>query len=186
MSYYTAPGTPTIRGRLSSEEIRDQWAAIELAFALLPPPVSGGNGGFSGGRWDNGVLNNAEINSSTVGTPTSPSTAHLSRLFMIGSDTNTVGLDQRAWVANTLGDWRLLKESAVQLLITATGNLVMGDGTNQLPTSANAGFFYLSTVNGIPTGSPQAYDAAVPMVYDRAANKIGVFNGTWKFTAALA
>lgn len=184
MSYYTAPGTPKIRGRLSSEEIRDQWAALESAFSQLPLPL-GGDTGFTGGRWENGAIVGATITGSMVGTQIAPSVGHFTGLYLVGSDTPSTVVGTRAWVANTLGDWKLLKESTTQLLIDTNGNLVVGDGATERSTSSSTGLFFLPTVNGTPTGTPTAYSAAAAMVYDRAANKIGVFNGTWKFTAAL-
>ena len=104
MSYYTAPGTPTIRGRLSSEQIRDQWSALERAFAQLPLPLSdGGNTGFSNGRWEGGAIINATISGSTVGTQIAPSIGHFSALYMVGSDYQPTPVGTRAWVADTLG-----------------------------------------------------------------------------------
>ena len=185
MSYYTAPGTPTIRGRLSSEEIRDQWSALELAFALLPLPVSGGNVGFQGGQWVGGSFTSATVTSSVLGSVVAPNDGYFAKLFMVGSTTTSIAPGQRAWISNMAGDWKLLKESAVQLVIDTNGNVVIGDGVNERSTSSSTGLFYLPTVNGIPTGTPTAYPAAVAMVYNRAADKIGVFNVTWKFTAAL-
>ena len=185
MSYYTAPGTPALRARLSSEQIRDQWSAIEAAFALLPLPVQGGNVGFRDGQWVGGSFTSATVTSSVLGSIVAPNDGYFEKLFMVGSTETSVPPGQRAWVANLAGDWRLLKESAVQLVLDTNGNVVIGDGVNERSTSSSTGLFYLPTVNGVPTGTPQTYTANAAMVYNRAADKICVFNGTWKFTAAL-
>lgn len=183
--YYTAPDTPLVRGRLSSEEIRDQWAALELAFSLMPLPVGGGNLGFTSGQWVSPTITNADITGSAIGSVASPCLGYFSRLYPVASSTTNVGVGLRAWVANSAGDLKLLKEATAHLVIDTNGNIVVGDGVNELVTSTSTGFLYIPSVNGIPTGTPTSYSAAVPFVYNRAADKIGVFNGTWKFTAAL-
>jgi len=185
-SYFTAPGDPTFRGRYASEQIRDGWAALEAAFDMLPPPLSGGQAGFVGGRWEDGEIAAATITGSTVGSLVSPCEVVASELYMAPSDTTSVGDGNRAWVMNASGDLRLLKNATAHMVVDTNGNVIVGDGANEKATNAGTGFLFVPTMNGIPTGTPTAYTAAAPMVYDRANNKIGVYNGSWKFTAALS
>jgi hypothetical protein len=49
-----------------------------------------------------------------------------------------------------------------------------------LATNANAGFFYVCSMAGTPSGSPAAVGGSIPLVYDRTAHKLWVNDGTWK------
>lgn len=65
------------------------------------------------------------------------------------------------------------------------GSFVLGDETSALATNATGGFLYVRTCAGTPTGVPTARAGAVPLVYDTTNNKLAVYNGAWKQTAAL-
>lgn len=57
---------------------------------------------------------------------------------------------------------------------------------SEMGTASQSGFLHMPTSNGVHTGVPSSIVTGnVPMVYDRASNKIGVYNGGWKWTAAL-
>lgn len=58
-------------------------------------------------------------------------------------------------------------------------------GTAALATNATDGFIYLPTCAGTPTGVPTANTGRVPWVYDTTNDKIYIYNGAWKATAAL-
>lgn len=67
------------------------------------------------------------------------------------------------------------------------GNVEMRGGRAELTTGATDGFFYIPTVNGLSTGVPAtAKTGALPLVFDRANNKLGVYDGAWIWTAALS
>lgn len=63
------------------------------------------------------------------------------------------------------------------------GNFVIG--TAALATTATAGFLYIPTTAGAPTGIPTALTGRVPIVFDSTNNKIYVYDGGWIATAAL-
>ena len=63
-------------------------------------------------------------------------------------------------------------------------SLVVGKAA--LATTATDGFLYIPTVAGISTGVPTTRAGTVAMVYDTTNQKIGVYNGSWRWTAALA
>lgn len=67
--------------------------------------------------------------------------------------------------------------------IDADGNHFLGVGA--LATNATTGFPYIPTCAGAPTGVPTAKTGMVPIVYDSTNNKLYVYNGAWKATAAL-
>lgn len=69
------------------------------------------------------------------------------------------------------------------LTLDNNANLVLGSAA--LATSATNGFLYLPTCAGAPTGTPTSYTGRAPIVYDTTNNKIYVYNGAWKATAAL-
>lgn len=67
------------------------------------------------------------------------------------------------------------------LRLSANGNVVCGGNNGAaLATTATNGFIYLPTCAGTPTGVPTAYTGRSPMVYDTSANKIWVYNGSWR------
>lgn len=73
--------------------------------------------------------------------------------------------------------------NAQRLSLTAAGSLVPGTGA--LATNATDGFIYMESCAGTPTGVPTGFTGRVALVYDSTNNKIAVYNGAWKQTAAL-
>jgi hypothetical protein len=72
---------------------------------------------------------------------------------------------------------------ADRLTIDGSGNIV--PGTAALATTAVNGFTYIQTCPGTPTGVPTAFAGRAALVYDTTNNKLYVYNGAWKATAAL-
>lgn len=69
--------------------------------------------------------------------------------------------------------------------INAAGDCVTGCGPNgagELDPTSTSGFLWIPRCNGTPTGTPNNGVADhSPILYDYAADKIWIFNGTWKF-----
>lgn len=65
-----------------------------------------------------------------------------------------------------------------RLIIDANGSVVVGSAA--LATTATAGFLYLPTAPGVPTGVPTAYAGRVATVYDTANNKLCIYSGAWR------
>lgn len=68
--------------------------------------------------------------------------------------------------------------------LSSTGNVVLGQ-TVALATNATNGFAYMPSGEGTPTGVPTAFTGKVAFYYDTTNNKIYIYNGAWKATAAL-
>lgn len=107
--------------------------------------------------------------------------------------------------ANTLAQRNTTTAQEFRVYGTTTGSKYASmkhDGTNAffvptagqtafasaaLATSATAGFLTIPSCAGTPTGVPASIPTGqVPIVYDSTNNKIAVYNGGWKQTAALA
>jgi hypothetical protein len=73
---------------------------------------------------------------------------------------------------------RDVSANAVRLKVPTTGGLVVGSAA--LATTATGGFLYVPTCAGTPTGTPGTETGTAPVVYDTAADKLWIYNGTWK------
>ena len=70
------------------------------------------------------------------------------------------------------------------LFVPSTGQTAFASGA--LATNATLGFLTIPTCAGTPTGVPANIPTGqVPIIYDTTNNKIAVYNGAWKQTAAL-
>lgn len=70
-----------------------------------------------------------------------------------------------------------------RLATDSKANIVLGSAA--IATTATDGFLYIPTCAGTPTGTPTSFTGRVPIVYDTTNNKLCVYNGAWKKTAAL-
>jgi len=71
--------------------------------------------------------------------------------------------------------YRTTGSTAVQTQVTT----IIGSSA-ALATTATAGFLYIPTCAGPPTGVPTAYTGKVAQVYDTTNNKLYCYNGAWK------
>ena len=71
--------------------------------------------------------------------------------------------------------------ATARLIIDRAGNLV--PGANGLATTAAAGFLWIESGAGTPTGVPSpSYSNRVPLYYDRTNNRLYAWNGAWRST----
>lgn len=156
-----ANGTPdTYIGRRAAANIRlgDADAASPVAQTLSAQGVVAGTSNTAGVDW---------TFDASQGTGTGDGGAFKWRTAPAGSS----GSSQ-----NALGQ---------KLKLTAKGSLVVGDNAAALATNATDGFLYIPSCAGTPTGVPTGQTGTVALVYDTTNNKIYVYNGAWKATAAL-
>jgi hypothetical protein len=71
---------------------------------------------------------------------------------------------------------------ALRLLVN--GNVCFPDAG--LATNATAGFLYIPSCAGTPTGVPDVFAGTVPLVYDRTNNELYIYDGSWISTTAFA
>jgi hypothetical protein len=63
----------------------------------------------------------------------------------------------------------------------AIGNAGVSNAAGALATTGNGGFFLFPTMAGTPTGTPANVPAgSVCAVYDTSANKLWIYNGSWR------
>lgn len=76
--------------------------------------------------------------------------------------------------------------NSTNLVVTMSpaGSFIVGPGS--LATTATAGFLYIASCAGVPTGVPTAFTGEVAMVYDRTNNHLYIYNGGWKKTTVFA
>lgn len=191
-NWFTATGSPATRGRGWSDEVRSQFSAISSAFDRLPAPVSGPAKGFNGGVFQIPLLQQANAQGGSFGSGTSPA-VFVSYLQYLGAglgysegpaESGTHGAFYRVSGTTRVAYSPSSVSTAPSFFMDATRNLVMGDATTELATSATAGFFYLPTVNGAPSGAATAYTGAAPAIVDRANLRLYVRIGsTWRYAA---
>jgi hypothetical protein len=74
------------------------------------------------------------------------------------------------------------RRSKDAFVLDDTGSTIVGD-QSALATNAVAGFIYIPTCAGTPTGTADTYTGKAPMVVDTTNSKLYVnFSGTWKST----
>jgi len=88
--------------------------------------------------------------------------------------TDMLGLNIGTTSAQSLQFWTNNTQKA---FIPSTGGLIVG--TAALATNATAGFLYIPTCAGTPTGVPTAQTGTVPMVWDSTNKKFYIYDGSW-------
>lgn len=74
-----------------------------------------------------------------------------------------------------------------RMRIKSDGDIYLRSVGSEMATTATLGYPHMPTTNGATTGVPaNLLTGVLPFIYDRSNNKIGVYNGGWKWTAALA
>jgi hypothetical protein len=68
------------------------------------------------------------------------------------------------------------------LKVMNLGSVVVGRGA-PYSTTATDGFFYFPACAGTPTGTPAAIAGSVASIYDTIANKLWMYNGSWRSVA---
>jgi hypothetical protein len=197
-TWFNATGNPIARSAALSTLIRNELANISAAFDRMPPALGAGFTGFQGGTFQSPAINQANAQGGSYGSASNPILATTSVLFLgagtgyaagsLPAGSGTKGVLFRMSGTERVGYARAESGGpfATSFFFDEFRGFVMGDGANELATTATTGFLYLPTVNGTPTGAPAAYTGAVPIVYDRSANKLWVRSaGTWRQTAAL-
>lgn len=188
--FYTPTSNPVTRSTSSSEQIRNEFALISRGFDRLPTALSSAKG-FSRGEWQEGTFTDCSLfNCSTSGL--SGTINNLSTSTVHGLTTTPPGSDAQLffYAVNSVGGQVVgglgVGGGAHYFVFDRSRNVIFGDGVNPTLTNATQGFFYINRVNGTPTGVPsRIYPSSVPMIYDATNNRIGVYNGSWRFTAAL-
>lgn len=65
--------------------------------------------------------------------------------------------------------------------IQGNGSVIIGDESTTLATTATAGFLYIPSCAGVPTGVPTAVAGVVPMIYDTTNLRLYVYaGGAWR------
>lgn len=68
--------------------------------------------------------------------------------------------------------------------ISTGRNVVIGPGS-ALSTTATDGFLYIPNMSGTPTGVPTTFTGGSAVVYDTSANKLWIYNGSWRSVTLL-
>lgn len=74
---------------------------------------------------------------------------------------------------------------ATRFAISASGNIVCGKQA-ALATNATAGFLYIPTCAGTPSGTPTSYTGKCALVFDTTNNKLYIYDGGWVQVALSA
>lgn len=112
---------------------------------------------------------------------------HLGKNLSVSGVVKAANGLQSGVVQNTAGVLNLLSDGNIGWVITAVTGKPRHNGVAgvvcanaALATNATAGFLYLPTCAGTPTGVPATETGTAAAVYDTTANKIWVYNGSWR------
>ena len=194
-TWFVATGNPVYRSQGLSTLVRNEFSRLQAAFDKLPDSAGGITKGFVGGSFSSSILFAPQILGGTVGSAANP-VSSIDAVQYLGAgagyaagslpvDTGTLGAFFRMATTTRVGYARSNSGTPVtSFFFDEFRSFVMGDGANALATTATAGFMYLSSCAGTPTGAPAAYTGAAPIVVDTSANRLWVrIAGTWRFVA---
>lgn len=194
-SYFTATGNPLTRSLSNSATIRAEFANVQAAFDRLPEPRVGEKG-FTNGTFYAPNISNAMITGSTA---FYNGAIYADRLACHWTGATFSSPDEAYPTPGIFGAYRTTKTNTpFSLLVSGTStpddyllfdkysNVIFGNGTSAKATNATDGFLMIPTCAGAPSGTPaHLYDSSVPLIYDSTNNKLYVYDGGWKATAAL-
>lgn len=72
----------------------------------------------------------------------------------------------------------LQKAGTSKVFVTSLGSTVFSNAA--ISTSATDGFIYAPSCAGTPSGTPTTQTGTVATVYDTSANKLWIYNGSWR------
>lgn len=116
-----------------------------------------------------GDANATEIRITNATTGSSAGNGALMRLSAGATDFDIINLETAAIKFHTGGSERMQVHSGGSVLI----------GTGALATNATAGFLYIPTCAGAPSGTPTSFTGRVAIVFDTTNNKLMVYDGGW-------
>ena len=143
-------------------------AATQEVFFSFARTLTFGAGGGTAATMDQILITAPVYSAAAAMTITKPSTVRITG----APSTSAVGGFAPTF---STGPYSLCVDAGVSLF---GGGLVVG--TAVLANAATAGFLYLPTVAGTPTGVPVTQAGGAANVYDTTANKIWVYNGAWR------
>lgn len=76
------------------------------------------------------------------------------------------------------GSMFLQTGGANRISLDGNGNCILGTGA--LATSTTNGFLYIAGGPGTPSGTPTSATGRYPLYYDSSANKLWIYNGSWR------
>jgi len=97
------------------------------------------------------------------------------------TDVHTLGYATTRSSGDIFEVWAGATNSTQRIVVTALGDIIAGPSTAAaLATTATAGFVYIRSCNGPPTGVP-ANDGTgrVPLIYDYANDALYAYNTAW-------
>lgn len=194
-SYYSPSGNPLTRSLSNSAALRAEFNNLQAGFDRLPDPLVGTKG-FSGGQFTNPQITGAFITGSNAWYNGSIYADRLACHWAGATfaspgavfPTNGIFGVYRTEKANSPFSMLVSAASVTDdyLLFDKFGNVVFGNGTAAKANADTNGFMMIPKSVSIPTGVPaNTYASSVPLVYDGTNNKLYVYNGAWRSTAAL-
>lgn len=194
-NYFNVSGNPLTRSVSNSAQMRADLLAIQGAFDKLPNPYGGATKGFSYGDFNQPNISGGTINNASL---SGTNSVEAKKFF---TDDTQVYASPFAAFGNTpiFGFYSINNAGIVagmgvggaahtshQIAFDMYANCIFGDTANAKATNATDGFLMIPTCAGTPTGTPaHLYNSSVPFIYDSTNNKLCVYDGGWKQTAAL-
>jgi hypothetical protein len=142
--------------------------------------VTPGNFGISAGDWFGIIFpsRTAQLNSTLTGTATGAGFYVQAPNFTNATAGQTLPYITTVLITGPATNDGTLAVTGHAALWVQNGSVVMG---GPLTTAATAGFLYLPSCAGTPTGTPESWTGTTPIVYDTATSTLYSYNsGAWQ------
>lgn len=183
---YTASGVPELRSHGSSDAIRQEFYAIERAFAQLPSTIADAGGtGFYNATLNNSTIRGSTIEGGMTGTQEAPTTVITSGIAIaLGTVGSAFSPTFNGYALEEQADQRIGFRRGMNSILSMTPryDVIVGP-LGPRPTNTEGGFLRMTPISGAPAGVPEPIVTTVSLAYDSSGHRLWVYSNGWRSVA---